>query len=308
MKERILIGVPTCRRPRMLARCLDSIASQRGIDGYEVSIVIASNGEDARHNEAEAVARQYGAIFLKDPVQGIARARNAILEIAAHRDADWVVFIDDDAVANSDWLASLMHPDYLGTPVLMGANVYIYPDPSPFWAPADDEPKGHEGQRCKTAYTGNVRFSMALARAGLRFDEGLRLMGGEDNEFFAAAHARGFEIRRTLRAITRETMHAERMTYRALVYRSYWCAASELRRLRITRGALGAAMRKAHTIPLNLIFGAAWISAAVIALPVSQKAFKSAMIEGGKKMAKSAGRAAALIGVTPQPYRVIHGE
>jgi len=144
--------------------------------------------------------------------------------------------------------------------------------------------------------------------AGLRFNEGLGLMGGEDNEFFAAAHAHGFEIRRTLRAITREAAHPERLTYRALVYRSYWCAASELRRLQLTRGMLGAALRKAHTIPLNLIFGTAWLAGACAVAAISRSAFKRMAIEGGLKLAKGAGRAAALVGVKPQPYRIIHGE
>jgi hypothetical protein len=74
-----------------------------------------------------------------------------------------------------------------------------------------------------------VRFSATLPRAGLRFDEGLGFMGGQGNEFFAAAHAQGFAIRRTLRAITREAAHPERLTYRGLMYRAYWCAASEMR-------------------------------------------------------------------------------
>jgi succinoglycan biosynthesis protein ExoM len=296
-EPRIVIGVPTCRRPKMLARCLASLAAQRGIEEFVVTVVVASNGMDAKHTEAAVVADRYGAVFLCDPVQSIARARNAVLDAAARLNADWIAFVDDDAVADPDWLASLMHPDYLGTPVLMGVNLYVYPEPRPFWAPVDDEPKGCEGQRCKTAYTGNVRFSTALMRAGLRFDEGLRLMGGEDNEFFAAAHARGFEIRRTLRAITREAAHPERLTYRALVYRSYWCAASELRRLAMTRGAIGAALRKAHTIPLNLMFGLAWLVGAGAAAVFSRDAFKHMAIQGGLKLAKGAGRAAALVGI-----------
>jgi succinoglycan biosynthesis protein ExoM len=307
-KSHIVIGVPTCRRPKMLARCLASLAAQRGVEGFDVTVVVASNGLDAKHTEAAVVADRYGAAFLCDQVQGIARARNAVLDAATRLKAEWVAFVDDDAVADPAWLSNLMHPDYRGTPVLMGVNLYVYPEPRPFWAPADDEPKGYEGQPCKTAYTGNVRFSMALVRAGLRFDERLRLMGGEDNEFFAAAHARGFEIRRTLRAITREAAHLERLTYRALVYRSYWCAASELRRLQLTRGTLGAALRKAHTIPLNLVFGTAWLVGAGAVAPISRDAFKRMAIQGGLKLAKGAGRAAALIGIKPQPYRVIHGE
>jgi hypothetical protein len=50
------------------------------------------------------------------------------------------------------------------------------------------------------------------------------------------------------------------------MYRAYWCDASEMRRLAITRGWLGTAARKAHTIPANLFWGLLWlVSAAVMA-------------------------------------------
>jgi succinoglycan biosynthesis protein ExoM len=309
-KPLIVVGVATCRRPKMLERCLDSLGTQI-IDCCDVHIVVASNG--ANPDASCAVVGRFAAWslytveFLHDPVQGIARARNAVLDAAARHAADWIAYVDDDAVADPDWLANLMVPAYRHVPVLMGVNVFVYPAPRPFWA-LTDEVKGYEGQRCKTAYTGNVRFSAALLYAGLRFNEGLRLMGGEDNEFFAAAHARGFEIRRTLRAVTREIAHPERLTYLALVYRSYWCAASEFRRLMVTRGRGRAALRKAHTIPFNLIFGAAWMIAAGAAAAISREAFKRLAAEGGKKLAKAAGRAVALIGIKPQPYRTIHGE
>lgn len=307
----IVVGVPTCRRPRMLARCLDALGTQIA-DDFDVRVIVASNGSDG--DASRAVVERFEAWslhpvdYLYDPVQSIARARNAVLDAARRVGADFVAFVDDDAAADPDWLAHLMAPQYIDVPVLMGVNVYVYPTPRPFWAPDDEAVKGYEGQRHRTAYTGNVRFSASLIRAGLRFDESLGLMGGEDNLFFATAHARGFEIRRTLRAMTREIAHPERLTYQAQVYRSYWCSASEFRRLAITRGRGGAALRKAHTIPLNVVFGAAWMIAAGVAIIISRRTFKLMAIEGAKKLAKAAGRAAALIGYSPQPYRTIVGE
>jgi len=262
-KPLILIGVPTCRRQKMLARCLDGLGTQIA-DNFDLAIVVASNGPDGE--ASRAVVERFAewtfhpVEYLHAPMRSSARAPNAVLDAASRVGAQWVTFVDDDAVADPDWLTNLMAPQYLHVPVLMGVNLYVYPTPRPFWAPAD-EVKGYEGQTHKTAYTGNVRFSASLIHAGLRSNEQLALVGGEYNEFFAAAHARGFEIRRTLRAVTRETAHPERLTYRALVYRSYWCAASEIRRLMITQGKVGAVLWKAHTVPLNIIFGTAWMIA-----------------------------------------------
>jgi succinoglycan biosynthesis protein ExoM len=237
-KHRVLIGVATCRRPKMLERCLESLGRQI-IDGCNVHIVVASNGngEDVTHAAVErfAASSLYPVELLHDPVQGIARARNAILAAATRHRADWIAFVDDDEIADPDWLACLMAPQYLGIPVLMGAQHYVYPDPVPFWATAVQR-SGIEGERLRTAYTNNVRFSADLIRAGLRFDEAIGLGQGSDSDFFARARVAGFEIRRTLRAITRETVHPERLTYRAQLYRSLCVANAKTKRQMAVRG------------------------------------------------------------------------
>ena len=201
-----------------------------------------------------------------------------------------------------------MATEYRDTPILTGKNVAVYPTPKPFWAPEDKVSKRKEGESLKTATTGNVRFNVAVLKAGLRFNEALGLMGGEDNEFFTAAHLAGFEIKRTLRAVTWETAHPARLTYRARMYRAYWCAASETRRLALVRGFHRTALKKAHTIPLNIVFGGFWLIVAALAWPVSRAAFKNRALYGGNRLAKAAGRFAALIGRLPQPYRVIDGD
>jgi len=330
---RLTVCLCTCQRPTMLARCLESLGAQILPDDLAISLVVVDNdpASSARLTVAQFCAdAPFSVYYVHQPERGIARARNAALGKALDLAAGWIAMLDDDEIAEPDWIAQLMHPDYLDVPVLMGRNIAVYPTPRPFWVQVK-EGKSEEGQRLKTAYTGNVRFSIALLQAGLRFDEGLGLMGGEDDEFFALAHTKGFEIRRTLRAVTYEPVHPERLTYGAQVHRAYWCAASQLRRLSVTRTWGGAALRKAHTIPLNLLFGSAWLLASsvpaalfVFAFMLTRidgsddgwaarasmaltASFKTMALGGGKKLAKGLGRGTALIGILPQPYRSIHG-
>jgi hypothetical protein len=137
---------------------------------------------------------------------------------------------------------------------------------------------------------------------GLRFDEGLGLMGDEDNELFARATQAGFEIRRTDKAVVTEVGHPERLTYRGHMYRAYWCAASDMRRTAIRNGWPGAVARKAHPVPLNMIFGALELLTSPVCIIGGLDAFKRRALAGGKKIAKGAGRAAAMIRRLTQPY------
>jgi succinoglycan biosynthesis protein ExoM len=294
----------------MLRACLNSLALQRVGSDLIISIIVVDNEEQPNSRagvEDFAASCPFPVHYIHEPKRGIASARNAALETALSLRADWIAMLDDDETAAPDWIAQLMHPDYLSVPVLMGSNRPVYPRPLPFWV-CEKEEKGVEGAALKTAYTGNIRFAAALPLAGLRFDESLGLMGGEDNEMMSKAHAMGFEIRRTLRAVTYEEAHTERLTYLGQIHRAYWCSASELRRLAITRGWGGAALRKGHTVPLNLAFGVFWLLGAGLAAPVSREAFRDLALEGGKKIAKALGRLAALVGVTPQPYRHVVGQ
>ena len=309
--EKIAICVCTCMRPKMLGYCLRSLSRLHVPEDVEPYVIVIDN--DPAGSASEVVAIYNGTsphmvFYLAEPRRGIAFARNAALDAAVAMGVDWIAFIDDDEIADPDWLAALMAPEYRNVPVLMGRQEFIYPKPMPFWGVEQEKKPRLEGAILKTAYTNNVRFSIDLVRAGLRFNEALGLMGGEDQEFFSAARQAGFEIRLTEFAVAREFVHPERLTYRAQAGRAYWCAASDLRRAVVERGRMRATLAKGHTVPLNLIVGAAWVAVSPLFMVAGLRAFKRQALAGGKKIAKGMGRAAAALGYLPEPYRQVVGE
>ena len=308
--ERVAICVCTCLRPTMLAACLNSLSKLSIPPDVEPYIIIVDN--DPAGSAAEVVTDQsrlspHLTFYISEPRRGVPFARNAALEAAQRIGAEWIAFIDDDEIADAEWLVGLMAPEYRDAAVLMGRQERLYPSKMPFWGLRQEKKLEPEGVRMKTAYTYGVRFSMKLVEAGLRFNEALGLMGGEDQEFFSAAHKRGFEIRRTQRALTREFVHPERLTYRAQVGRSYWCAASDLRRLAVERGKLRAVLIKVHTVPLSAVFGILETAVSPLFAVAGIDAFKRRALAGGKKIAKGAGRLAAMFGYLPEPYRKVVG-
>jgi succinoglycan biosynthesis protein ExoM len=292
----------------MLTECLQSINAQITPTDRDVSVVVIDNDPDGSAKTVVSDCESSWPVrYVHEPRRGIAFARNAALDTATEIGADWIAFIDDDEVAAPDWLEKLMSAEYGETPVLMGRQIMVYPPDSPFWTPRERRKRSKEGQVMKAAYTHNVRFSMALVDAGLRFDESLGAMGGEDQEFFSEAYRRGFVIRRTERALTYETAHRERLTYTGQVYRAYWTAVSNMRHEAQLKGWSRSKIRKAHTVPFSIIFGALEIAVSPIFLVGGVTAFKSRAVGGGKKIAKGLGRAAGMLGIMPQPYSRIVG-
>jgi len=303
--EKILVGVCTYRRPQMLEACLDSLAAQIVPPGLQVEIIVIDNdGEPAARDLVRAFRDRapFPVNYKHEPRRGIAVARNAVLIHAEGRGCfDWISFIDDDEIAEPTWLANLMHEDYRGVSVLEGRVERIFPEPLPFWA-CQRERRRHEGRLVDSAATGNVRFSAALIKAGLRFNEALGLLGGEDGKFFADAHRAGFEISRTERAIVREIAHRERLTYFGQCYRAYWASASH-----VANYGRWRSLDRLPRIPVDLLLGVLLWCTALICAPVSLRAFKYHALHGGRKIAKAAGRLMAFAGILPQPYRVTVG-
>lgn len=310
---RVAVCVCTYKRPEMLFHCLESLKQQIVHTGIYSHIVVVDNDSDGSAASIVADALKSSPLpirYTQCHERGIARARNTAIDLAVWIGADWIAFIDDDEVADSDWLANLMAPEYLSTPILQGFQDFVYPDRVPFWAiakPKRAKPED-EGAPRRTAVTNNVRFSADLIHSGLRFDESLGLMGGEDIDFFGRAAKAGFAIQKTNRAITRETVHIERLTYAAQVYRQYWHAASDMKMYRVLRGTWWVATRKAHTVLTGAAFGAVELIVSPLFLLAGVTMFKRRALAGGKKLGKAAGRAAGMLGIMPKPYSKIVGK
>ena len=103
---RISVVIPTCRRPRLLARCLDALLAQRlAGDAFEVVVVDDGRTEDTFHLCESYASRAAGRPAIRyltpDGTRGPAGARNRGWR-AAH--GTLIAFTDDDTVPDPAWL------------------------------------------------------------------------------------------------------------------------------------------------------------------------------------------------------------
>jgi succinoglycan biosynthesis protein ExoM len=293
----------------MLRACLDSLAAQVPPSDVAMHIVVVDNEEQPNNQagvEAFAAACPFPVHYVHQPRRGIAAARNAILDKAVTLDAEQIVMLDDDETADPQWVADLMTPEYRHIPVLMGHRIWVYPERPPFWTPAPSTKRPAEGAPAQSFATNNVRFSAALLRAGLRFDEALALTGGEDQRFFNDAVRAGFRIQSTNRARTFEAVHPARLTYRFMITRHYAHIAALTSHKIKERGRIGVLSALLSQL-LNVPLGCLELAIAPVAYVAGPRGFKKFALRGGRRFARVFGVAAALLGRLPEPYQHIAG-
>lgn len=181
----LVVGVCTFRRDS-LDETLASIARQRP---GPIRVVVADNDETPKAEPAiREMAQRLGLQldYRHAPARNISVARNACLEAC---DADWLLFLDDDELAQPGWLEAMEHQAREGRfDVVLGPVDAVYSDAAPEWMRRGDFHSTRpvmRGGRIDTGYSGNALIRLDLVRRhGLRFDPALGRSGGEDLDFF----------------------------------------------------------------------------------------------------------------------------
>ncbi|MEO0821250.1 MAG: glycosyltransferase family 2 protein [Pseudomonadota bacterium] len=194
-----------------------SIAQQELPKNTRVRVIVADNDEASiKEDELLALGHRLGIalVYRHAPARNISIARNACLDAAQ---ADWVAFIDDDEVAEPDWLAQLLASARAQqAEAVFGPAMAVYPDTAPRWMRANDFHSNiptRRGDTVETGYSCNVlmRWREGLAPAQ-RFRLELGRTGGEDTEFFFRLFRAGGQLGIAWDAIVREPVAEKRMS------------------------------------------------------------------------------------------------
>ena len=102
----ITIVICTYNRAYILNECLDSLAAQTvSLDQFDILIIDNNSADGTPKIATEFCRRVPNSRVVSEPSQGLSYARNrAILEAQT----PWVAFLDDDAKAHPDWLATVL--------------------------------------------------------------------------------------------------------------------------------------------------------------------------------------------------------
>jgi succinoglycan biosynthesis protein ExoM len=107
MRPHVSICIATYRRPRGLARLLDSLERLKLPPGLVVETIVVDNDADGSASSIAAPRSNslYPFRYCVEPRQNIAHARNRALSEAR---GEWMVFIDDDEAADESWIVQYL--------------------------------------------------------------------------------------------------------------------------------------------------------------------------------------------------------
>jgi len=224
----VTVCICTFRNPDGLHALLRGLETQQldAVRDQDVTVAVVDNDAGA---SAAPVLKSYARsgrfklISVNEPKRGLSSARNSALQLAFAAQSDLFAFLDDDEVPSERWLQSLVDCfDEPGNTIVVGPLEPRFEIPPPRWIIAGD----FFHHRCAGAnehvegYTGNVMMrTAAIAASGVRFDETLNAIGGEDVVFFRALRARGLSIKCTPGALAYESIPPGRASLKWMMRR-----------------------------------------------------------------------------------------
>ena len=168
---KVSIVIPAYNEERLITGCLaainDAIATN-GDRGFEFQVIVVDNNSTDRTAE---LAEQAGAQVCFEPVNQIARARNAGAAIA---DGEWLLFIDADSLLSPEILGDIFSVITSGTAIGCGSTMRM--EGIPFWA------------RLSLALWSCISISFRWAAGALILcrADAFREIGGFDESFYVA--------------------------------------------------------------------------------------------------------------------------
>ncbi|UWQ21581.1 glycosyltransferase family 2 protein [Jannaschia sp. W003] len=220
------------RRPAIVDT-LRSLAAQVLPGDVALRVVVAENDDTpALRTLIERTARDLGLPlhYRHAPGRNISIARNACLEAALEPGpdgtrADVMLFIDDDEIAEPDWVARMVAAwRATGAGVVFGPAHAEYPPGAPAWMRVNAFHSNIPVSNCGVVETGhscNALLDLSDPRMGTtRFDTAFGRTGGEDVDFFFRLHRSGVRMTITDDAVVREPVARARMSLGWLLRRS----------------------------------------------------------------------------------------
>ncbi len=295
------ICIATYDRLGLLFELLDSLEAQELPPNVRLEMIVVEN--DARR-QAESLVEDFrrksahSYIYAVQPEKNISLTRNAAVSVSR---GDFILFIDDDETAASDWAARLLSAQRrYDADAVFGYLRPRFHEEAPSWVRSRRlyyPPMPETGSPARAAYTGNCLIkASALKSLSGPFDPEYGLTGGEDVHLFQRLRKRGARFVTCKEAVIDEKIPPDRTTFSYLFKR--WLRGGYIHtRRHLELGPGSKTARSAHMLIKSLGFGTVSLFLAVACLPVRDQSLFWMMRAGS-----NLGRFLAVLGYNYEGY------
>ncbi|SQD77686.1 glycosyltransferase family 2 protein [Moritella yayanosii] len=222
----MLISICMCTYQRdHVVDTLRSIAALQLPDHVTLEVIVVDNDEHAYAEmlvKGQANVMDMPVYYRQETAKNIALARNCSIN---NTKGEWVAFIDDDEVADPDWLAQLLSTaQTFQADAVFGRVKSTYPSHTPQWiidSGVFERPAVSNGQEVSSGATNSTLVSQAaIKKYQLKFDSDYGLTGGEDADFFYRLYQHGGKLVCSNEAYVSEEVASNRLNINYLLRRA----------------------------------------------------------------------------------------
>jgi succinoglycan biosynthesis protein ExoM len=229
-RARVLVAIPTFRRPDGLRRLLTAIAAMK--TAADIKVLVADN--EGAGGAGTAVVKELAATYrfpievIAVPERGLSSVRNAMIAYSRKDIAlDFVAMIDDDEWPTESWIDDLVAMQrQTGAGIVGGPNLPVFADGAPGWARhcplfvSDDMPDGPVEIVWGTCNLLLHKSAFAHSDSNL-FDPAFNQSGGEDVDAFMRLKASGHRFAWSRSAVVWDDVPASRTTLGWITRRAF---------------------------------------------------------------------------------------
>ncbi len=223
----MLISVCMCTYKRVhLERTLNSIEALNLPENATIEIIVVDNDEAQSGRtifDRHAARSRFPCRYILETRKNISIARNAYLTAAK---GSWIASIDDDEVADKNWLLYLLDTaKRYDSQVVFGSVKPVFPDSVPNWIEAGKYFVRKDYKTGTSLTSGGAGCTITnvkvLREHSLSFNKVYGLSGGEDAELFHRIYNLGYKLSYCKEAFVEETVEPHRLNSNFLTKRAF---------------------------------------------------------------------------------------
>lgn len=224
----VVIACCTYKRPEKLEQLLASLIEMTPVDVPVKVLIVDNDKEKSAQTVCEKYKNKLDIHYVVEKSKGLANVRNRALKTAIELDASHIAFIDDDEIADKNWLVA--HVDFYNR----FENIYVSNGPV-YFEFAENTPdyiiknkifnpyNNKQLGKIKRVYpSNNVFFALKIIKDNeIYFSKEFNSSGGEDTDFFTRISSLGCCIGWNYNAIVYEFQDENRTDIKWILKRAY---------------------------------------------------------------------------------------